>query len=603
MVTSFTEFTRIFGGFRADSYLAYAVQAFFGNGGRRAYIVRVVIDDDDPVGYGAAATNAGLAGVGLLDRETSPAASLAIAARSPGAWANSLGVQVDASSSDPGHLFRLTVLDAGIPVESYDGLSMDQASDHFVDSTVNTSSRYVYVKAMVPEGASFEDARPAPTASSHVITFKDGNDDTAFTASSTVSLGPALSVRTTRSTTNPPTFSIVVTQGTRIVESHDNLSMDRTFGNFVERKVNPSSHHLRIHVTDPAPSTDPDVSRPVDGVQAFPVPAFPAGITFPSGRMSAGPGANGRVPSPGDSHFIGRPDRGTGLYAFDSVTDVNIIAIPGSGNDLTVSAGMAYCRNRPLQDAFFVGDVGVLSPEEGRMVGVSPDVSDKAGARDFVRSLSTPSDYGAVYYPWLRVSDPVGRGRNPTIAVPPSGAIAGLYARVDNSRGVFKAPAGTDTGLAGALGLCDELQDADQDSLNPIGLNVIRRFPGYGVVSWGTRTLATDAAWRYIPVRRTAIFLRTSIHAGIQWAVFEPNDEPLWSQLRLNVRAFMMTQFRGGAFQGSTPAEAFFVACDATTTTQQDIDNGIVNLHVGFAPLKPAEFVVFTLSQKVDQAT
>ncbi|MFD0346320.1 phage tail sheath family protein [Kitasatospora aburaviensis] len=163
--------------------------------------------------------------------------------------------------------------------------------------------------------------------------------------------------------------------------------------------------------------------------------------------------------------------------------------------------------------------------------------------------MSTPSDYGAAYYPWLRVSDPIGKGRNPTIAVPPSGAVAGLYARIDNSRGVFK-PAGTEAGLAGAIGLCDDLQDADQDVLNPVGLNALRRFPGYGIVAWGARTSATDAAWRYIPVRRTAIFLRASIHRGIQWAVFEPNDEPLWSQLRLNVRAFMLTQFRAGAFQG-----------------------------------------------------
>jgi phage tail sheath protein FI len=308
------------------------------------------------------------------------------------------------------------------------------------------------------------------------------------------------------------------------------------------------------------------------------------------------------VPPPGDSHFVGRSDRGTGLHAFDQITDVNILAIPGGGNDLTISAGMAYCRNRPLQDAFFVADVGVLNPADARLPGAVPDVNDKGDARDFVRGLSTPNDYGAVYYPWLRVADPIGKGRNPTIAVPPSGSLTGLYARIDNSRGVFKAPAGTETGLAGALGLCADIQDADQDSLNPIGLNVIRRFPGYGIVSWGTRTLATDPAWRYIPVRRMAIFLRASIYQGIQWAVFEPNDEPLWSQLRLNIRSFMLTQFRAGAFQGATPADAFFVSCDATTTTQQDIDNGVVNILVGFAPLKPAEFVVLRLSQKVNQS-
>lgn len=243
----------------------------------------------------------------------------------------------------------------------------------------------------------------------------------------------------------------------------------------------------------------------------------------------------------------------------------------------------------------------MLGTAEARRPGAEPDSNDKGAAHDFVRRLSTPNDYGAVYYPWIRVSDPIGRGRNPTVALPPSGFMAGVYARIDNARGVFKAPAGTETGLAGALGLLADIQDADQDSLNPIGLNVIRRFPVYGIVVWGARTLATDPAWRYVPVRRMAIFLRASIYRGIQWAVFEPNDEPLWAELRLNIRAFMLTQFRAGAFQGSTPDEAFLVKCDSSTTTQQDIDNGVVNILVAFAPLKPAEFVVLMLSQKVNQ--
>jgi phage tail sheath protein FI len=263
---------------------------------------------------------------------------------------------------------------------------------------------------------------------------------------------------------------------------------------------------------------------------------------------------------------------------------------------------MAYCRNRALQDAFFVADLGTLAPEQSRLPGAVPDIATKNKAQQAVKDLSTPSDYGAVYYPWIKASDPIGKGRNPTITLPPSGFLVGLYARIDNSRGVYKAPAGTETGLAGAIGLADDIQDADQDALNPIGLNCIRRFPGYGIVSWGTRTKANDRAWIYVPVRRTAIFLRTSIYRGIQWAVFEPNDEPLWSGLRLNIRSFMLTQFRAGAFQGAAPADAFFVKCDASTTTQQDIDAGVVNILVGFAPLKPAEFVVLKLSQKVNQA-
>jgi hypothetical protein len=158
-----------------------------------------------------------------------------------------------------------------------------------------------------------------------------------------------------------------------------------------------------------------------------------------------------------------------------------------------------------------------------------------------------------------------------------------------------------ESNLSGALSLAAQIDDIQQDFLNPIGINVIRAFPASGIVIWGTRTLASDSAWRYIPVRRMAIFLRVSIYNGIQWAVFEPNDEDLWASLRLSIGGFMLTQFQAGAFQGDAPSKAFFVKCDASTTTQADIDNGVVNILVGFAPLKPAEFVVLKLSQKAGQ--
>jgi phage tail sheath protein FI len=178
-----------------------------------------------------------------------------------------------------------------------------------------------------------------------------------------------------------------------------------------------------------------------------------------------------------------------------------------------------------------------------------------------------------------------------------------MYARIDARRGVWKAAAGTEANVGGAVGLIADTTDAQQDFLNPIGVNVIRSFPASGIVIWGARTLATrsDPEYRYVPVRRTAIYLEQSIYNGIQWAVFEPNDEPLWASLRLNIGAFMMLQFRAGAFQGKTPNDAFFVQCDDKTTTQADIDAGVVNIRVGFAPLKPAEFVVLMLSQKVNQ--
>src|SRR5262249_58459978 len=153
---------------------------------------------------------------------------------------------------------------------------------------------------------------------------------------------------------------------------------------------------------------------------------------------------------------------------------------------------------------------------------------------------------------------PIGSGRNPKILLPPSGFVAGLYARIDNSRGVFKAPAGTEAGVAGALAPYVVTSDTEQDQLNPVSVNVIRTVPGSGLVVWGVRTIGSDASWRYISIRRMAIFLRVSIYNGIQWAVFEPNDEPLWASLRLNIRSLMLTQLRARAFQDAKPDDAVF---------------------------------------------
>src|SRR5216683_816090 len=184
---------------------------------------------------------------------------------------------------------------------------------------------------------------------------------------------------------------------------------------------------------------------------------------------------------------------------------------------------------------------------------------------------------------------------------PPSGTIAGLYARTDGARGVWKAPAGTEATLAGVQKLEYKLTDLENGVLNPLAINCLRNFPIFGPVCWGARTLngADQMAddYKYIPVRRLALFIEESLYRGTQWVVFEPNDEPLWAQIRLNVGAFMHTLFRQGAFQGTSAKDAYFVKCDKDANPQTDIDRGIVNILVGFAPLKPAEFVVIQLQQ------
>jgi len=208
-------------------------------------------------------------------------------------------------------------------------------------------------------------------------------------------------------------------------------------------------------------------------------------------------------------------------------------------------------------------------------------------------------DYSAVFFPQITI-DENGLKKN----IGPSGAIAGLCARTDSTRGVWKAAAGTEADLRGVIGLKQRFSDGENGVLNPRAVNTIRIFPN-GIVNWGARTMDGDdgfaSEYKYIPIRRLALFIEESLYRGLKWVVFEPNDEPLYAQIRLNVGAFMHNLFRQGAFQGQKPKDAYFVKCDTETTTQNDRNLGIVNIWVGFAPLKPAEFVILYLQQMAGQ--
>lgn len=280
----------------------------------------------------------------------------------------------------------------------------------------------------------------------------------------------------------------------------------------------------------------------------------------------------------------GRPR--TGLQAFDDV-DIQILCAPGRNDEGVLAEVVSFVGTR---NVFFVAD-GPGSDDRDYQIATNDVVS-------FVQGLPSRTDNMAMFYPWVEVSDPVGVGRAPRRFVPPSGHMAGVFARTDRLRGVWKAPAGLEATLPGALGLQQPLLDPDQDLLNPIGLSCIRDRPGAGIVSWGSRTLSSDPEWRYIPVRRTALFLKESLLRGLQWVVFEPNDVELWQRIAANITAFMLSLHRQGAFQGATPDEAFAVKCDRETNPQELVDLGIVTAQVAFAPLKPAEFVVVQISQK-----
>ena len=291
------------------------------------------------------------------------------------------------------------------------------------------------------------------------------------------------------------------------------------------------------------------------------------------------------------------PDKGEtnkhGLYALDQADLFNLLCIPPYRIDLdadavVVSAATAYCEKRRA--------IHLIDPPSA---WTTKDDA-KAGIVDFPDARSKNA---ALYFPRLKQPNLLRENRIEVFA--PCGAVAGVIARTDTQRGVWKAPAGLDATLSGVPQLAVNLTDAENGELNPLGINCLRAFAVAGRVVWGSRTLrgADQLAdeWKYLPVRRTALFIEESLYRGTQWVVFEPNDEPLWSQIRLNVGAFMHGLFRQGAFQGQSPRDAYFVKCDKETTTQTDIDSGVVNIAVGFAPLKPAEFVVIRLQQIAGQ--
>jgi phage tail sheath protein FI len=292
------------------------------------------------------------------------------------------------------------------------------------------------------------------------------------------------------------------------------------------------------------------------------------------------------------TEFQGVQNDQTGIYALDGVDLFNLMVIPGdSGIPSTVhetfwAPASNYCQQRR---AFLL-----IDPPASWVKNNRPEVKNNTSLITALRNTVAKQN-SAVFFPRLVYN--AGGLRK---MIGPSGAIAGLMSRIDSTRGVWKAPAGIEADLRGVLDLEINLTDAENGVLNKQGVNCSRIFPS-GIVNWGTRT--TDgfddqgSEWKYIPIRRLALFLEESLYRGTKWVVFEPNDEPLWAKIRLNLNAFMMGLFRQGAFQGSTPDKAFFVKCDSETTTQNDRDLGIVNIEVGFAPLKPAEFVIIRIQQ------
>lgn len=590
LVHGWDEFKAAFGEIHSDTdHLGLAAFNFFLNGGRDAYVARLAQN----------AIASTLPATKILGRVGGSAAAinvLAISARSAGAWGDSLRVQVTAND---GYRFKLEVSQVDgaetTLLESFPNLSMDSSDAGYVLTVVNGNSKTIMVDlssnlkatpATYYKNATSVSGDLAALVWTNVLagmtlvlnidnlgaksitlgaapggTYDSGAEVAAEIQARVRELGDAYTTFTCAFAGN----ALTLTSGSDSAASSV-VVRPGTLATLL--KLGKSAGGTEIHGTQ-------DVA-----------PKVMAGMEALSG------GDDGDPP--------GADDYTSFFNKLKKVRDVNIVLLPGqympkdgTGNP-AIDAAISHCEAMG-----------------SRMLLVDPPPGLELDQAATVSSLSLPtSTYTALYYPWVKMANPFyNRDSNPnvptTLTVAPSSFAAGIWARTDGTRGVWKAPAGVEATVRGVAGMEYTVEDGDQDQLNPEGVNCLRKLPSYGAVVWGTRTLSTKAnpEWRYVPVRRTALYIESSIYNGIQWAVFEPNDHRLWSSLRANVGAFMDGLFRAGAFQGQKSSDAYFVRCGlGDTMTQDDIDRGQVIAIVGFAPLKPAEFVIVRIQQKVGQS-
>lgn len=397
--------------------------------------------------------------------------------------------------------------------------------------------------------------------------------------------GSNLSVSIDHNTKNPNDVTLFnltasltdpITNKTLITEKYLNLSTDPASSRYVTTTLAQNSQLLAVQE-----SNTTDEVPPIRPAATF-TPVIGQG------------GSDGTVLT--DNDFIGGQTAADkqGLYALENTDLFNILCLPPfAGDNISqnlIAAAAEYCERRR---AFFLVD----APSTWTSVQTAQTQFTNNG-------VGTSSANAGVYFPRLIEQNPLLDNQLDTFV--PCGAVAGIFARTDAQRGVWKAPAGQDAVLNGVSQLSVPLTDMENGQLNPLGVNCLRSFPIIGRVVWGARTLqgadVLESQWKYVPVRRFALFLEDSLYRGTKWVVFEPNDETLWSAIRLNVGSFMQNLFQQGAFPGTSPTTAYFVKCDSESTTPYDVDQGIVNIVVGFAPLVPAEFVVIQIEQIAGQA-
>jgi len=621
-ILNFGDFERAFGGLSSDSEMSYGILQFFQNGGGEALAVRVPKENAVPA---------------KLTAKNGAGPILGFEALGAGDAGNDIFAEIE---SVPGtKLFSLALTHAAAPnaPELFSDLSTQANSLAFAPNAVND-----------------------PDLGSQLvkIAFDTNGQDAPLPTGTTIKAAPPQNVLGTKAK-DAYSFKVSVSRVVSGVKKDilaekdvDLFAKDElmpasllALGKKLEDKINEQLQtqdpkiaveaaviefgtgtatvrqlRFRVKVLDLASHKAPDAVIDIkDGAKPAPGPNAPLFALF--GLEAAKPnasryrlgfdysadariqasnqqaGADGSVAFPTSAQLI------KGIQALQKVDLFNLLCVPDAVRPKIDDPEAAY-----YSDYQTIYEAARQLCEDRRaflLLDPPPNITDVDKAEAWKSSaLTVQTDHAATYFPRLKMSDPL----NPKLLrlFAPSGAMAGVMARTDSNRGVWKAPAGIDASIANVYAPAVMLSDAEHGVLNPLGVNCFRKFPIYGSVAFGARTLAgadvQASEWKYIPVRRTALYILESLRRGLTWVTFEPNDEPLWGQIRLNVVAFMHGLFRQSAFQGSAPSQAYLVKCDSETTTQTDINLGVVNIVVGFAPLKPAEFVFITLRQLAGQA-
>lgn len=584
------DFQRIFGGYDTRSEASFQIPQFFLNGGTEAWVIRVA----GPTPVASTVAIADPAGADVLR----------ITAANEGVWGDALRVEIDhnvdeTNAADLRFNMRVTrhASTAGnatvLTSETFLNLSLDAANPRFAPTIVDDESQLVRAAIIGAPTATDRPAASGTTGDAVALAQAALDGLSAGTLQLSYNGGAAVTATLAAWAAN------AITSANQLRGRIEAAIRAAAPGDpaFAGARVTLANGRFRILAGRSGAGYDPVHEIAVTGGTAaatLDLTTGGANVVEAAQQYELGGGNDGTAAGPTEIIGSNAIEPATGMFALDDVDLFNLMCLPAvaeldaTERNAVYSNALSYCTDRRAMLLLDVPD-GTTTLTE--MTDLLADY-EAAGFR---------SRNAVLHFPRVMIPDPTDDFRLRSAAS--SGTVAGLFARIDTARGVWKAPAGIEATLEGVSRLELAMNDAQNGVLNPLAVNALRTLPVYGTVAWGARTMvgadAIGSEWTYIPVRRLALMMEESLFRGTQWVVFEPNDEPTWANIRMNVGAFMNGLFRQGAFQGATPRDAYYVKCDGETTTQADIDAGIVNIEVGFAPLKPAEFVVIRFRQIV----